>query len=628
MKYWAYVNNEIKGPFEKEELLKLEGFNNSTLVCPQSPVEEDTKEWKEASNFPELISTIPIPDKENENVPESLTLNVTSKKEDIMIERFDSDNIFNQVKLEDNRIGSTDPLSFSQIRKREESIAQTAASQSENSKTEIEPQKKSEGTPKENPPTIDIPLPDTESILQSAPNDVVASEEKKEEAIVIDEKPKELNSKVEEFVAKPIEASADVVEFKMDNNISEEKKKEKKVSEVLGNSQSVDISGIKKEILTEIDNKISAIKEKNVSKQDFEIFKEDIKKYVSDTISQISNIKDPELLSHLDIEVKDMRVKIESLEKALAEKDKPKEVQLKDTSVQPQKQSLSSDKTVVMKKEEPPQKKKTIDVSKIVRMFISLIVLLLAIASILFALKRLGIFDITKFVSKPSQNITAEVKKDNQNVDKTQNISPPSANNLAGPGAQNQENFNVGVSTLPGPQPQEPQPVGNNLPDLNNSILNQKDKYNMIVNDVKTYKIKTNKTVEEAIVSVVKSRKGDVNSIEWTIEEKNDLYNVIVKAKGNKEMLFRFEYEPKTRLLKPLNTLSINTLKMLMNKNQKTRKTNKESIRKTKGPDKKNEAKLNNNIDNKKNEQKSDNESQKQEMDNSQSDEEYLIIGE
>ena len=58
MKYWAYVNNEILGPFEKEKLLELPSFSPSLLVCPQTPVGEKTEDWKETSTYPELSTLL------------------------------------------------------------------------------------------------------------------------------------------------------------------------------------------------------------------------------------------------------------------------------------------------------------------------------------------------------------------------------------------------------------------------------------------------------------------------------------------------------------------------------------------------------------------------------------------
>jgi len=58
MKYWAYVNNEILGPYEKEKLFELPVFTASTLICPQTPVGEKTEDWKEASTYPEVASLL------------------------------------------------------------------------------------------------------------------------------------------------------------------------------------------------------------------------------------------------------------------------------------------------------------------------------------------------------------------------------------------------------------------------------------------------------------------------------------------------------------------------------------------------------------------------------------------
>ena len=58
MKYWAYVKNEILGPFEKEKLLELPEFASSLLICPQTPVGEKTEDWKEASAYPEIATLL------------------------------------------------------------------------------------------------------------------------------------------------------------------------------------------------------------------------------------------------------------------------------------------------------------------------------------------------------------------------------------------------------------------------------------------------------------------------------------------------------------------------------------------------------------------------------------------
>lgn len=54
MKYWAYVNNEILGPYEKDEIKALPAYAPNLLICPQTPVGEKTEEWREVSSCPEF----------------------------------------------------------------------------------------------------------------------------------------------------------------------------------------------------------------------------------------------------------------------------------------------------------------------------------------------------------------------------------------------------------------------------------------------------------------------------------------------------------------------------------------------------------------------------------------------
>ncbi|MCX5783259.1 MAG: hypothetical protein NTW04_02295 [Elusimicrobia bacterium] len=48
MKFWAYINNEIKGPYTQEEVLKLPEFDIEILVCPEAMPGEETQEWQPA----------------------------------------------------------------------------------------------------------------------------------------------------------------------------------------------------------------------------------------------------------------------------------------------------------------------------------------------------------------------------------------------------------------------------------------------------------------------------------------------------------------------------------------------------------------------------------------------------
>lgn len=61
MKYWAYLNNEVLGPFEKEQLKGLANFSLSSLICPEGGQADG---WKEASTIPEVravFSPAPAP---------------------------------------------------------------------------------------------------------------------------------------------------------------------------------------------------------------------------------------------------------------------------------------------------------------------------------------------------------------------------------------------------------------------------------------------------------------------------------------------------------------------------------------------------------------------------------------
>ncbi|MDD2772274.1 MAG: hypothetical protein PHP45_01100 [Elusimicrobiales bacterium] len=49
MKYWAYIDNEIKGPFDREELPAVAGYSAETLLCPESTVDGEPQEWQFAS---------------------------------------------------------------------------------------------------------------------------------------------------------------------------------------------------------------------------------------------------------------------------------------------------------------------------------------------------------------------------------------------------------------------------------------------------------------------------------------------------------------------------------------------------------------------------------------------------
>ena len=57
MRYWAYIDKEVRGPFEKERLAGLPGFGAASLVCPEGSAEGQNG-WKAASAFPEVMAAL------------------------------------------------------------------------------------------------------------------------------------------------------------------------------------------------------------------------------------------------------------------------------------------------------------------------------------------------------------------------------------------------------------------------------------------------------------------------------------------------------------------------------------------------------------------------------------------
>lgn len=56
MKYWAYINKAVCGPFEKEKLAELSDFSLASLLCPDTPGGARADAWKAASAFPEVLA--------------------------------------------------------------------------------------------------------------------------------------------------------------------------------------------------------------------------------------------------------------------------------------------------------------------------------------------------------------------------------------------------------------------------------------------------------------------------------------------------------------------------------------------------------------------------------------------
>lgn len=630
MKYWAYINNEIKGPFEKDELLKLEGFNNSTLVCPQSPIEEDTKEWKEASNFPELVMGDAVKSTEKEEkAPDALTLDVSLKKEDIMIERFSINNIFSSnTEPQETKFSSTDPLSLSQIRKRGEEISQriTPSNVGNEKKEDVlniqdkisEPdtvnlEKDSQNTEL----SLNISLPDTESILNSESQSQTKLPEddiKPYDLPELKKEVEEIKPEVVEFKNNPPEEMKVVTEeIKTDNSFNESYKKENTIPEL--KTPSFDLSGLKTELEKDIEKKISDISNKNVSKEELDLFKEEIKKYISEKLSEVPSVSNADTINHLDIEVRDIKVRLEIIEKNISDlsklKEQPSSSNLENTTKTVEVQNDPA-KTVVIKKEETDKKeKKQLDVGKFIKPVVYLILIILVVLSLGFALKQFGIFDFTKFFEK-----SAPPKVDIKNEDPVsgslaQNVV--STFNAQGIIPSTQTNQSIDLNSGP---------LGENQNTNSTQTVQNQNQYDGIINEVREYRINTDKNLENTIIDVIKSRKGDISTLKWLCEQVDLNYVITATANaGGKEIIFKFEYEPKTKILKPLNTLSVNTLKMMMT-TKKTNKAEKKAVSRNKL------LKPSSKDVNEKKEVEKENTPVETQKKSEQSEDEYLIIGE
>jgi len=57
MRYWVYLDGQVPGNYEPEELAAIPGFGGASMVCPvEGGIEE--RNWRRAGQFPDLITAI------------------------------------------------------------------------------------------------------------------------------------------------------------------------------------------------------------------------------------------------------------------------------------------------------------------------------------------------------------------------------------------------------------------------------------------------------------------------------------------------------------------------------------------------------------------------------------------
>ncbi|MBI4056269.1 MAG: hypothetical protein HY399_01830 [Elusimicrobia bacterium] len=56
MRYWAFINNKVLGPFEKEKIKEIPGLGTNTLLCPEGHRGDQSGDWQPANMIPDISS--------------------------------------------------------------------------------------------------------------------------------------------------------------------------------------------------------------------------------------------------------------------------------------------------------------------------------------------------------------------------------------------------------------------------------------------------------------------------------------------------------------------------------------------------------------------------------------------
>lgn len=58
MKYWVFQNNQVIGPFDREQIAQVAGFSSETLVCPEGRKGTQMGDWQRASVVPDMAEAL------------------------------------------------------------------------------------------------------------------------------------------------------------------------------------------------------------------------------------------------------------------------------------------------------------------------------------------------------------------------------------------------------------------------------------------------------------------------------------------------------------------------------------------------------------------------------------------
>lgn len=559
MKYWAYINDEVAGPFEKEELAKLPQFSNSLLICPQSPVGEKTQDWHEAATFPEISALI----SETNTI-----LNTGSSASEMPsfgeIEIKNIDNLPNENNPEFK--SPIDPISLSQIAKRQTNINEN---QAKSGLQEIDLSDKNEKANTENEPK---PFPSQEELKEPIKENI---NEKKEESSIMEEIP-ELKIKQEEKTETHIEKNDLKTENLTENQNNDIKPLD--ISNIEIPKIDIDIpnpedfnnlsqNNISSNNLNDHDllNLIQKFSTNSASKEDISL----LKSYLDSKLEIMGNKIDSMDISALTQSIKNIEDKINLIENKISQIGKSNiEAPLNKSTLEIEKNydinvienskptaSLSpstiSNNTPAPKIENIAPKtetektnqgnlaknEKSIFKNKFLKIGLLTLSALLLIAITIFVLQKTHIVDLSPYFPFMAQKENKENKEQialNQNENKTTDRLQTSSNS---------------ITQIP------------IKPDISPEVIDF----------VKKYAINDN-TVEGKIYEFIKNNNLNPDSLNWSakqIDEDNYQVYAVVNDASGKEFKFDFSLNYKDKVLSFSNELSINLQKKEIKKKAK-----------------------------------------------------------
>jgi hypothetical protein len=584
MKYWAYINNEILGPYAKDKLFEIPNFNPTTLICPQTPVGEKTEDWKESATYPEISAML--------NSPKSATLN----KEEPKVEEQEEPGLEKEPQIDKG--AAAEPNTKDSSIEKEPHINKVESDEGEKnddkeestSLNQLKPQALSasplmEETPSSMAPANNFEVNKLSSIKDEAKNEEPPKEEPVEEVVSA---PQEKETPSVE-VSKSTESAFDPISLsqisRKQEDISDKKEEvvapiqEEVISPIKEESpvipQTPDISAptpietpaketasISAEAESGISNKLNELAQNSISKSDLASYMEPLNNKLSLIDQNMSSLDNAKLTG----EIKEMSAKLKHMEDIIDEikinmsiERKPIEntIEKKEASARGDVQQGFATMTPAETTKEPEpvkpkesaediaralaktkkdkneivdegvkatdKQKKAPFIKALIKPILTVVLLAAVLVATAIALKQTGIIDLTKMLPLPAALTGGE------------------------------------------PKP-EPTPAINPL--LEKAISQEpevKDIKPEIIFFTRTYSNKNgSKTIENQIINTATKMKGDTNLIAWQATKVSEgiyaVYATVPVPSKNSKINYIFEIDYTKKTMKPLNTQAKNIL--------------------------------------------------------------------